>query len=75
MAAGAPCSQAILAPSPPCLGSWHPAYWLYPRLLAPDSASCAHLSAPGSHLHLFAGKKWQLWPPPTGGFSASGSLP
>lgn len=76
VAAGAPCSQAIPSPQPPhAWAAGTPPTGSTPRLLAPDSASCAHLFVPGSHLHLFAGKKWQLWPPPTGGFSASGSFP
>lgn len=41
-----------------------------PEPLALNLASCAHLPlGPGSNLHLFAGKKGQLWPLPTGDFS------
>ena len=30
-----PAHKPSLAPSPPCLGSWHPAYWLYPQAPGP----------------------------------------
>lgn len=46
-----------------------------PKPLALNLASCAHLPlGPGSNLHLFAGKKGQLWPLPTGDFSESESF-